>query len=962
MKYIKLGIALCMTIAAIPALSLAESNTSRSLFNDIDQLNKIENKLNNSQDSILGNTGDTSLLQIAFRKVDKKDLLGGVSVVNVANLMEKNYSTYSLENLEALTPGFNGSIWGMGDYLVLVDGVPRDANNVMPTEIDQISVLKSASAVALYGSRAAKGVVYITTKRGGEYGQKINVRANAGVYTPISYPKFLGSAEYMTLYNEARRNDGLSDLYNSETIYNHASGLNPYRYPNVDYYSSEYLKESYNRYDATAEISGGNDKAKYYTNFGYQTTGNLLNFGEAVDNNGSNRFNVRGNIDVNLNKIISLNVDASVSFSTQKGVNTDYWAAAATSRPYRFSPLIPIDMIEETDENSWTYINNSSHLINNKYLLGGSQLDQTNAFASIYAGGNTRHINRQFQFNTGVNFDLNGFIEGLSFKSMLAVDYLSIYNQSYNNNYAVYQANWNNYNGIDQISNLIKYGDDAKSGNQNISGSAYRQTMAFSGQFDYQRTFGEDHHVSGMLIATGFQIGESTVYHNTNNVNLGLQLGYNYLNKYYADFSGALPHSAKLPSNKRLAFSPTLSLGWRISEESFLQGSDVIDDLKLTASAGILNTDLDINDYFLYEGFYTYNDAAWYSWRDGELVHTFDKRRGDNNNLTYPKRKEITFGIEGSLYDRLLTFNGSYFFSQMTGNVIQPSMLYPMYFMSYWPVYSDIPYTNYDIDQRSGFDFGVNLNKKINQTFLSLGVTGTFYDSKAIKRDELYEFDYQNRAGRPLDAIWGLQSDGFYSDVNDINNSASSSFGEVKPGDIKYKDQNGDNVIDTRDEVYLGKYGWSGSPFTLGVNFTAKWKNVTLFALATGRFGAQGMKNSSYFWVDGEDKYSVVVRDRWTEETKNTATYPRLTTQGADNNFRTSDFWMYNSDRFDLAKVQISYDFPKSILGDGFIRELGAYVNGFNLLTSAKEKEIMQLNINQSPQTRFFNLGVKALF
>src|SRR5699024_3023101 len=124
------------------------------------------------------------LVQIAFRKVNKEDLLGGVSVVNVANLIEKNYSTYSLENLEAFTPGFNGNIWGMGDYLVLVDGVPRDANNVMPTEIDQISVLKSASAVALYGSRAAKGVVYITTKRGGEYGQKINVRANAGVHTP----------------------------------------------------------------------------------------------------------------------------------------------------------------------------------------------------------------------------------------------------------------------------------------------------------------------------------------------------------------------------------------------------------------------------------------------------------------------------------------------------------------------------------------------------------------------------------------------------------------------------------------------------------------------------------------------------------------------------------------------------------------------------------------------------------
>src|SRR5690606_32133770 len=229
-------------------------------------------------------------------------------------------------------------------------------------------------------------------------------------------------------------------------------------------------------------------------------------------------------------------------------------------------------------------------------------------------------------------------------------------------------------------------------------------------------------------------------------------------------------------------------------------------------------------------------------------------------------------------------------------------------------------------------------------------------------RDEIFKNDYQNRAGRPLDALWGLQSDGFYRDQNDIDNSALSTFGEVKPGDIKYIDQNGDGTVDDRDEVYLGKAGWSGSPFSLGLNLTAKWKNITLFAVATGRYGAYAMKNSSYFWMDGEDKYSAMVRDRWTEETKETATYPRLTTGNSDNNFRSSDFWMYKTNRFDLSKVQLSYDFPKNFLGNGIVRELGAYVNGFNLLTFAKEKEIMQLNIGGAPQTRFFNFGVKALF
>lgn len=945
MKQIITGIALCLTVSGLPVPGLAKAHIKSSKFQDTVSVS----------DSV-------KAVQVAFRKVDKKDILGGVSVVDVSKLMEKNYSTYSLENLEALAPGFHGNIWGKSSYLVLVDGVPRDADNIMPTEIDQISVLKGVGAAVLYGSRAANGVVYITTKRGGIYKQKIDIRANAGINLPKGYPQFLGSAEYMTLYNEARQNDGLTKLYTDETIYNHASGSNPYRYPSVNYYSSEYLKDSYNRYDLTAEISGGNERARYYTNLGYWSNGSVLNFGEAVDNSGSNRFNVRGNVDVNLNKVISLNVDATVSFYTGKGVNADYFGNAATVRPNRFSPLIPINMIEESDEASNTYVNNSNYLVGGQYLLGGSQLDQTNAFANIYAGGYNKSISRQFQFNTGIDFDLNSILDGLSFKTLIAVDYSTSFNQAYNNKYSVYQANWNSYGGIDQISNLIKYGDDSKSGVQNVSESYYRQTLALSGQLNYQKTFNGKHNASAMLLANGFQQGQSEVYHKTSNANLGLQLGYNYAGKYYADFSAAMIHSARLPEGNRQAFSPTVSLGWRLSEENFLSGSSAVDDLKLSLSAGILHTDLDINNYYLYQGYYTYNDAAWYSWRDGALVHSFDRRRGNNPDMVFPKRKEINAGLDGSLFSNLLNFSGSVFFTETTGNIVQPTVLYPSYFSTGWPVYSDIPYINYDADRRTGFDFGVNLNQKLGSTQWTLGVNGTYHESKALKRAEFYEFGYQNRAGKPLDALWGLQNDGFFMDNDDIANSPAPSFGQVKPGDIKYIDQNADGLIDTRDEVYLGRAGWYGAPMTLGLNLTARWKNLTFFALGTGRFGAKAMKNSSYFWVDGEDKYSIVVRDRWTEETKNTATYPRLTTSNSDNNFRSSDFWLYSSNRFDLAKVQISYKFPESILGNGVFRNLNAYVNGFNLLTIAGEKDIMETNINTAPQTRFFNLGVKASF
>ena len=160
----------------------------------------------------------------------------------------------------------------------------------------------------------------------------------------------------------------------------------------------------------------------------------------------------------------------------------------------------------------------------------------------------------------------------------------------------------------------------------------------------------------------------------------------------------------------------------------------------------------------------------------------------------------------------------------------------------------------------------------------------------------------------------------------------------------------------------MGRGGWYGSPFTLGINFTAKWKNFTLFALGTGGFGGHAFKSSSYYWVYGDGKYSEVVRGRWTPETAATATYPRLTTLDGNNNFRNSTFWLYKTNRFDLAKVQLTYDFPKRLLQKTFLKEASVYVSGSNLLTISKERELMEMNVGSAPQTRFYNLGVKVTF
>ena len=908
---------------------------------------------------------DSTLVNVAFHKVAKQDIMGGVSTVNVRELTEKNYNTYSLDNMQGYVSGYNGAgMWGYTDQLVLIDGVPREANNVKPDEIESITFLKGAQAVVLYGSKAAKGAILITTKRGKvNNGLSVNVRANTGWAVAKSYPEYLGSAEYMYLYNEARANDGISTpLYSAETIAKYASGANPYRYPDVEFYSSEFIKKSYNRTDVTAEIEGGNDRAKFYANVSYYRQGDFLKVGEAA-NNYVDRFNVRGNVDIKLNNFINAYVNANATYYNSKSANGgSYWEKAATFRPNRVAPLIPLSYIDPNAQQAVTLIGTTKNYLNGCFL-GGAQTDLSNIFADYYFAGKNTWTSRQFQFDSGVDVDLNSITKGLSFHAMVAVDYRTAYTTSFNDTYATFTPTWSEYNGKDVIVALNTFDTvDKHSGVQNISGSTDNQTIAFNAHFDYARTFGNVHNVNAMLVANGYQQSESGTYHKVSNANLGLQLGYNYDRKYYADFALAAPWSAKLPEGKRAGFSPSFTLGWNIANENFMKDS-AFNDLVLSASYSDLVTDLGIDEYYMYLG--AYQSGGWWDWNGMSGHAGVQSKRGSNDDLGYIHRKEFSVNLRGSVLDRALTFDASFFVSKMTGQIITASNQMPSYFMVYYPESSFRPYINFNDDKRTGFDIALNYKKNFGDFGLQVGANYTYYTTKATKRDDTnYADAYQYRQGKPLDAIWGYECLGFFQDEADIKSSPNQSyFGQtIAPGDLKYKDQNNDGVIDNKDQVNLGKGGWYGAPSTLGINVTLKYKNFTLFMLGTGSFGGNGVRNNSYWWVKGEDKYSAAVRDRWTPETANTAAYPRLTTGNGANNYVTSDFWMYSTSRFDLNKVQLSYDFDKKLFGNSFVKGVQVYVSGNSLLTIAKEREILEMSVGSAPQTRFYNLGFKVAF
>lgn len=908
-------------------------------------------------------------INVAFRKSDVRDVIVPVSKVNVSELMEKNYNTYSLDNMQALTAGYNGQLWNQGEALVLIDGVPRDANNVLPTEIEDITFLKGASAVVLYGSRASKGVILITTKRGSIAPLKISARANYTMDVAKSFPTYLDGAEYMTLYNQALVNDGLSPKFTDEQIYNTAAGTNPYRYPNQQFYTSDYLNKTKSRYDVTAEFQGGGKFAQFYTNVSYYRQGDFINFGEGK-NNYTDRLNVRGNIDLQLSDWASGWVNANATYYNQHGSNSNFWSAASTLRPNRVAPFIPVSFIDPLDVNSLNLIQNTRNIIHNPaglpagdYFLGATQEDQSNAFADMYSAGYNTWTSRQFQFDAGVKFDLKSILKGLSFKTNFAVDYKTSYSTSLNDQYATFGVNWTQIDGYDVIGSLTQYGQDKHTGTLNASNSAEQQTIAWNGQFDYVNSWG-DHNLHATLVANGYQQTISGEYHRVSNANLGLQASYNFAHKYYVDLAANAVHSAKLPEGNRKAISPSVTLGWRLTSEDFMKDMDWLDDLRLTAGYTVLNQDLDIAEYFMYKDIFTAT-GTWWGWSDANnSIQTSDSQRGGNDELSFVKRKEFNVGLNGALLKNKLTFSVNYFNTTVDGLLAQPDYIYPSYMHTYWPVSTFVPYINYGKNRRQGIDFAIAYNDKAGDFEWGVQAFGQTTTSKNLRVAENVEFEYQRSEGKATDAIWGLECLGYYNSQEEIDNAeAKSSFGTVKPGDLKYKDQNGDGIIDSKDQVVLGRWG---AKFSGGLNLTLKYRNFTLFAMLTGQFGGNAIKNDTYNWVYGERKYSDVVRGAWTaEKFKNgeMISYPRLTTQSPDNNFRTSDYWMYKSDRLDLARVQITYDFSKSLFGPkSIVKGLQIYANGNSLLTIAGERDQMERNVDSSPQTRSFTLGAKVEF
>ncbi|WP_296635683.1 SusC/RagA family TonB-linked outer membrane protein [Polaribacter sp.] len=905
---------------------------------------------------------EKDIIDLGFKKTTKRAITGSISVINPKDRLVYDNTQFIRNYISGLAPGVRGNngtnIRGLGGALFVIDGVfNRDPNTLNLEEVEQITILKDANAIALYGNQARDGVILINTKRGETNTKVSKVNVLRGLREPISFPKYLGAIKYMELFNEARANDGLAPTFSQTLIDDYKNSTNPYLHPDVSLYNSEYLRDFASTTSIISEFSGGNENTRFYVNLGWKNDQDLVKINPDV-NKGANRFNLRANIDFKVNDFIKSSVDVVAIVNSNISARQNVLSFATTFKPNTFAPFLPLSLFDFENNDAFRDQVATANSYNG-FLLGASAAVQNSPLANIFAGGYQTKTFRTTQFSNSIDIDLNRFVKGLTARTYLSFDFFDSYTTSIQNQFTVYEPVWNALG--DKIIGINPFGGpDLQDQSENIATDAFVSRLGFYASLDYKRSSKNGHNKFNATFLAYFNNQETRgVRQPTNNGHLGLQLTFSHKNKYFFDFTGNYVSSALLPEGNRGGFSPTLGFGYILSEEDFLKDSKIINYLKFKTTGGFLKNDRSVGSYYRY--LESYNSGTTVNWADGEASNRITNlQQAESPNLTFEYRRDTSIGFESYLFNEIW-FEFNYFDILLKGQVTDVNINFPSY-------YSDFtPFDNNNAERYNGFESAFTFNKKLNEDFsLDFGGNIMYTRRTREKVQEIREFDYQKRQGTELGAVFGLIDDGFYTQSDftadgDLIDGLPVPLTEVvlKPGDIKYIDQNNDGIIDNDDERVIGR---TGTPWSYGINLKLNYKNFSLFVLGYGQFGGNAIRSGNYFWVEGDNKYSEVALNRWTPETAATATYPRLSSVNNPHNYRNSTFWLYDNSFFDIRRVQLTYEFDEKLYSKLGMTDLSINVTGTNVLQFAKNKELNQLNVGGNPQFRNYFLGLRASF
>lgn len=912
-----------------------------------------------------------AVVNLPYQITKQSKTSGSIAVINADKELDRD----TRFNIGSATGGKVAGVmgqWdvhGIGNGTVIVDGVKRDANYLNMQEVESITVLKDAMSRMLYGSDADKAVFLVTTKNGAANKKVLKVNVEQGMQQAIAYPKFLNAADYMTTYNKAAMNDGAQPYskFSQLQIENTLNKVDPVEYPDNNFYSNEYVRNSTNFTNVYAEASGGSESAQYFMNMGLKHNAGWMNKGQ---NDMQDVLNLRGKVKFDVNKWLNMNAEVVAVFDlssasnteqiadTTKGVVTDdYWSFSSKMLPNAQTLLIPISDVINMSAVPVTSI------IDGQYLLGGSSVYTRNLYGDLTRSGSVSRLNRLLQVNTGFDLNLNNITKGLTAKGLFALDFNNKYAQLIDNDYAVYDK------GVADIAGfytVTRVGDDKITNNQTLKNYRmdFNRTMTGYVAINYNRTFG-DHAISAVAMSNAREYVQKGLFQSNKTFNYGGQLNYVFKNKYIIDAGILTQGSSKLATDKKFASAPSFGAAWIASNEDFLKDNAVVNYLKIRGSYGtILNDNFTLgkyNGYYIDELNYSTGPNVFYG--NGTISNKSTLINSLGNSVDWQQRKELVLGFESYLLNKKTWVEASYFNSESANVVTEmknrtPSILGGV-----------TVFENFNTTVNNGFEVGVKHTEKFGKLVLTVGVNYMLSNSEIIKIDEpIYNLPtnkHLTKVGASSDALWGLMADGLYAPEDFdgagklLNSLPVPTYGVVRPGDIKYVDFNGDEVIDADDNSVLGL---SSNNNQYSFDFDLKFKNWQLYVLGIGQMGGKGYTNSAYYWFKGtEAKYSEIALKAYDPLNPNpNAEYPRLSLSNGTNNYNNSTFWMYDKSYFSLSALQVAYNVKFGVKSP--LKDLKIFGRGSNLLTIAKDKKIQDLNYQLSPKSRVFALGLIASF
>ena len=901
---------------------------------------------------------------IGYGVQKKESVTGSISTISLDEV--KQISTPSLSNAIAgklpgiITrqssgePGFDAAqvfIRGIGTYgtaqgpLILVDGVERSMDNINTEEIESFSILKDASATAVYGVRGANGVILINTKRGTVGSPKISFRSEAAVLSPTRMPNYIDGFEYASLINEALGYAGQPAQFSDEDLQLFRDGSDPYFHPNVDW-QKEILKDHTYQTINNLNIRGGSENVRYFANLGYTLSGGLYktdNLNEYNTNALVKRYNFRSNIDIDLSKSLSLaiGIGGIIQNGNYPGSSADdIFNAVKITSPTMFPKINP-------DGSPGGVLN----------FLG------SNPWGMLTQSGYARIDRNVLQGTFGAKWDLSRLVtEGLSLSGKFAYDHYYNARQNRYKNFEVKEYIGQDADGED----IYVVHREASALGYNVVHDSNRR-LYFEGTVNYDRAF-NDHQVTSMILFNSKENINLSAANSIGNLparSLGIagRFTYAFMSKYLAEINFGYNGSENFPKENRFGFFPSLSLGWVITNEGFWK-YEAINNLKLRGSYGKVGND-QIGQRFLFVSRINRNAAGYRFGNSQQLWGGFAEDFIANPDVTWEIATKSNFGFDMGLLKNKIVLQFDAFY-ETRNDILTQRRTVPRIAGIMNHV---IPWGNIGEVENKGFDGMIELNNRTSRgLFYSLRGNLTYAKNTIIENDQPYPlFDYLWEKGHPVGQPFGLVSLGVFKDQEEIDNSPRQTYSIARPGDIKYKDINNDGVIDDYDRVAIG---YPRVPqITYGFGGTIEYKGIDVSLYFTGAAKASVFLEgrSIYPFNQGFGSGNILREyydNRWTPDNPD-GYYPAVLNGSSPNNFRRSTHYMIDGSYLRLRNAELGYTLPKTFSAKLNLENVRLFANGMNLVTWDKVK-VMDPESNSGtggyPLQRSLNLGLQVNF